>query len=336
MTLLLKCSSFTKRFVNNHSILAKFVLFIPFVLLLSCSKKIDVDQTDPKAVAKLYLSSIFAHKYEAAHVLYEPNFRKEHPVNSGSALEFKFGLKHKLGETPRIWADDISMEANIEGDKATVKARFTLKPDNSISQQTVILVQIGGKWWVSSPFDGKWSFSSPFEDYCQVVFEADYTLKNRFTDSSVQVKKGEKMLAGGTDDLDTFFYPTDAGVVAHKFSWLEKEPPHHFTCQSKKVLNNGAVMKDTMIHKKQLVVLHDVNLYADEELKQLACRLTAGTTLEKGSTKQYGGDSEVLHLEMDTLADICNGHSKVYFKLKKTSAGAASPLAVFLWKLMKK
>jgi len=144
MTLLLKCSSFTKRLVNNHSILAKFVLFIPFVFLLSCSKKIDVDQTDPKAVTKLYLSSSYALKYETVHALLEPNFRKQ-----VSAQALAKELKASLGETPKILPDDISMEVNIEGDKATVKAQFTLKPDNAPTQRTVKLVQIEAKWWVS-------------------------------------------------------------------------------------------------------------------------------------------------------------------------------------------
>ena len=143
MTLLLKCSSFTKRLVDNHSILAKFVLFLPFVLLLSCSK-IDVDQTDPKAVTKLYLNSLYAHKHETVHALFDPSFRKKVSVQA-----FAQEIKGSLGETPRILADDISMEVSIEGDKATVKAQFTLKPDNAPTQLTVKLVQIDGKWWVS-------------------------------------------------------------------------------------------------------------------------------------------------------------------------------------------
>ncbi len=144
MTLLLKCSSFTKRLVNNRSILAKFVLFLPIVLLLSCSKNIDVDQTDPKAVAKLYLSSLYAHKHETVHALIEPNFRKQVSMQA-AAKE----LKASLGETPRILSDDISMEINIEGNKATVNAQFTLKPDNAPTQRTIKLVQIEGKWWFS-------------------------------------------------------------------------------------------------------------------------------------------------------------------------------------------
>jgi hypothetical protein len=180
------------------------------------------------------------------------------------------------------------------------------------------------------------------EDYCQVVFEADYTGKEYSgRERTLQVKKGEKMLAGSSgseSELDKLFYLTDVGVIDYRLNWMglnwlenKPPPPHRFTCQSTEVLKNGGKMIETMTHTKLLVVLHNVNLYLDEELKQLACRLTAGTTLELGSSTGYGTGS----LEMDTLPSICNGHSKVYFKLEKTPAGAASPLAMFLWKLKK-
>jgi len=198
------------------------------------------------------------------------------------------------------------------------------------------------------------------EDYCQVVFEADYTGKEYDSERTLQVKKGEKMLAGSFgsgNELDKLFYLTDVGVIGYRLNWMglnwleqlpgrenKPPPPHRFTCQSTEVLKNGGKMTKTMTHTKLLVVLHDVNLYLDKELKQLACRLTAGTTLELGSsmgssafpadkTEDDSSEYSLGHLEMDTLPSICNGHSSGYFKMKKTPAGAASPWAMFLWKV---
>ncbi len=191
------------------------------------------------------------------------------------------------------------------------------------------------------------------EDYCQVVFEADYTGKyDRGGEKTLQVRKGEKMLAGGwggDGKHDRLFYLTDAGVVDYDLGWMglnwleqlpgrenKPPPPHHSTCQSTEVLKNGWTTTQTVFHMKLLVVLHDVNLYLDEELKQFACRLTAGTTQERGDERiGVSVGDEIGSLEMDTLPEICNGHSQVYFKTKKTPAGAASPLAMFLWKLKK-
>jgi hypothetical protein len=171
-------------------------------------------------------------------------------------------------------------------------------------------------------------------DYCQVVFERDYTLKD--DKGSVQVSKGEKVLAGGFSELDRLYYLTDAGLVEYRFgSFVEDKPPHHFTCQSK--VPNSQMIRT--IGMPLLVVLKDVNLYADQELTQFACSLKAGTTLEKGSSTGWGmsptdkTEQEYIgNLEMDTLADICNQHSQVYFKLKKTPAGYAAPLVMGLWK----
>jgi len=199
------------------------------------------------------------------------------------------------------------------------------------------------------------------EDYCQVVFEEDYTGKEDSRhERTLQVKKGEKMLAGSSgseSELDKLFYLTDVGVIDYRLNWMglnwleqlpgrENKPPpsHRFTCQSTEVLKNGGKMTKTVAHTNLLVVLHDVNLYLDKELKQLACRLTAGTTLELGSSTGHGASSadkteddaskySMGSLKMDTLPSICNGHSSVYFKMKKTPAGAASPLAMFLWKV---
>ncbi len=172
------------------------------------------------------------------------------------------------------------------------------------------------------------------EDYCQVVFEEDYTLEDSSDKTSVRVKKGEKVLAGGFDGPDKLFCLTDKGVVSYRWdSFVDDKPPHHFTCISK-VPNSNMFM--TMGHSKLLVVFNDVNLYADEALTQFACRLSAGTTLGKGSSTGYFQSSpHVVNLSMDTLADICDGHTDVYFKTHKTAAGYAAPLGVPLWKLAK-
>jgi len=121
----------------------KFALLLPMVLLLSCSKA-GVDQTDPKAVAKLYLTSSYALDYKTVHSLLAPDFRQQVSVQA-AAKE----LKAAQGDTPITLPKEIPMEVKIEGNKATVKAQFTTNADHNPSWHTVKLVQVDGKWWYS-------------------------------------------------------------------------------------------------------------------------------------------------------------------------------------------
>ncbi len=123
--------------------LFKFSLFLPIVLLLSCSNS-GVDQTDPKAVAKLYLTSINALDYKATYSLLAPDMRRR--------LSFKEStkeMKAARGDVPVKLPEEMPMEVKIEGSKATVKAQFATNPNHNPGWHTVNLVQVDGKWWFS-------------------------------------------------------------------------------------------------------------------------------------------------------------------------------------------
>jgi len=342
----------------------KFALLLPMVLLLSCSKA-GVDQTDPKAVAELHLSSLHAHKYEAAYALLEPN-------KQVSLQEFTEGhkkLSEFVGENPGKSPDDTSMEVHIEDDKATVKARSTFKQSNGSQSErtdTVRLVQIEGKWWVSLAEEkaeersyqcvGKsgegyleYYFSEQpcpteytaqkvgipdnLKNYCIAVFKRDYSYVDK-SGWKIDVKKGEELLLSSKSSKEDSFMPTNFAYLTDQGAVIF---PNNEEKDDSKLFSSNCDSKQTRL---VYAAFSDLTLYSDAALETQACQLKTGKIIDMPHsfdglpTGGFTIGSPTESFTLDSLAPLCNGHKTVYIDValwvKKTDLGGAYSLWLLL------
>jgi hypothetical protein len=160
-----------------------------------------------------------------------------------------------------------------------------------------------------------------WKDYCVATFKNDYSYQDSTLGWKVDIKKGDQLLIG-TEKKDNSFFPTT-------FVYFTDQGATVFPCidESKCLFSSSCDSKNT---KSVFAVIDDVTLYADMELEEQACKLTSGKTIDVLATYSFGGWLNTASLSSESLAPVCNGNKKVFYKMKHTNFGYVEPLVRLL------
>lgn len=170
---------------------------------------------------------------------------------------------------------------------------------------------------------GEWS------GYCTITFNRDDVLEEFFSGAKLEVQAGSSYLLGqffgdfdgNIDRADIYHLIPGSGVV--KFSADNDDKPLAVTSNCEQFQS-----------KWILAVFTDVTLYADQQLRTEACRLSTGTAIAvSGFSGGTAGGTGTLNAP--ELAAVCNGYEKVHFALNNVDIGGVTAEAIPFWALQK-
>lgn len=153
--------------------------------------------------------------------------------------------------------------------------------------------------------------------YCVATFNQDTSVQAQMGEETIDIKQGDKFLVSmklfnGT--AISFLYFTDKGVV-HLIAANENLD---FNCDNSKSV---------------FAAFFEVDFYADDELKQKACHLKAGESIDISGAYSVGGgiglsETVTVYIKAASFAKACNGHEKVYYQYKTVDIGYSAPAAI--------